>query len=316
VNALQAIATIGVGLLGLALLVRSLPYFRRTTLNERVAPYLGALGPSGSGLFGEGAHPADGSSIASGATALLQTALRDAGARLHRLLGSIDVDARIDASGWNCSVADFRAQEAAWALGSAGGAIAFGMLLVGAGRAISAPAIGMAALVFAVGGVLWRERALDRAVASRRAAMLAELPTAVDLVCLAITAGESLRGAIDIVARGGSGPLARELRGVLRSARSGEPLADALAAAARRIGLAPFDRFVDSVTAAQQRGVPLADALHALAADVREGRKRDLLEAAGRKQVSMLMPVVALILPVAIVFAFYPGVVAIKVLAQ
>ena len=37
-----------------------------------------------------------------------------------------------------------------------------------------------------------------------------------------------------------------------------------------------------------------------------------LVEAAGRKQVTMLMPVVALILPVALVFAFFPGVVAIR----
>ena len=43
---------------------------------------------------------------------------------------------------------------------------------------------------------------------------------------------------------------------------------------------------------------------------------RELIEVAGRKQISMLLPVVALILPVAIVFAFYPGVVAIRTLAR
>jgi len=62
--------------------------------------------------------------------------------------------------------------------------------------------------------------------------------------------------------------------------------------------------------------MPLGEALRAMASDVRESEKRDVIEAAGRKQVSMLVPVVGLILPVAIVFAFYPGVVAIRTLAR
>ena len=70
------------------------------------------------------------------------------------------------------------------------------------------------------------------------------------------------------------------------------------------------------VGAAQERGIPLADALRSLAFDLREHDKRELIEVAGKKQISMLVPVVTLILPVAIVFAFYPGVVAIRTLAR
>ena len=70
------------------------------------------------------------------------------------------------------------------------------------------------------------------------------------------------------------------------------------------------------VVAAQERGIPLADALRSLAFDLREQDKRDLIEIAGKKQIAMLVPVIALILPVAIVFAFYPGVVAIRTLAR
>lgn len=135
------------------------------------------------------------------------------------------------------------------------------------------------------------------------------------MVCVAVTAGESLRGALELVVRDGAGPLAAELRMALRAARGGLTLAAALEQAARRLGLAVFDRFVSAVVAAQERGISLADALRAMAFDVRESEKRDVIEAAGRKQVSMLVPVVGLILPVAIVFAFYPGVVAIRTLA-
>ncbi|MBK5288953.1 MAG: type II secretion system F family protein, partial [Acidimicrobiia bacterium] len=142
------------------------------------------------------------------------------------------------------------------------------------------------------------------------------LPTVVDLVCLAVTAGESLRGALAMVADTGGGPLAQELRRALRTARGGTPLADALEARARVLGVPAFNRFVAAVVAAQERGIPLADALRSLAFDLREHDKRELIEVAGKKQISMLVPVVMLILPVAIVFAFYPGVVAIRTLAR
>jgi tight adherence protein C len=138
----------------------------------------------------------------------------------------------------------------------------------------------------------------------------------VDLVCLAVTAGESLRGALGNVVEVGGGPLGDELRRALRAARGGIPLVTALEQRARLLSLAPFDRFVAAIAAAQERGIPLADALRSLAFDLREHDKRELIELAGKKQISMLVPVVTLILPVAIVFAFYPGVVAIRTLAR
>jgi tight adherence protein C len=110
--------------------------------------------------------------------------------------------------------------------------------------------------------------------------------------------------------------LASELRVALRVARGGVPIADALQQRARGLGLPPFDRFVEAVIAAQERGLPLGEALRAMAFDVREDEKREVIEAAGRKQVSMLVPVIGLILPVAIVFAFFPGVIAIRTLAR
>jgi tight adherence protein C len=103
---------------------------------------------------------------------------------------------------------------------------------------------------------------------------------------------------------------------VLRLARGGSTLVEALEARARVLGLGSFDRFVGAVVAAAERGIPVASALRSLAFDLREQDKRELIELAGRKQVSMLVPVIALILPVAIAFAFYPGVVAIRTLAR
>jgi len=51
----------------------------------------------------------------------------------------------------------------------------------------------------------------------------------------------------------------------------------------------------------------MADVLRAQAADVREASKRTHLEAGGRKEISIMVPVVFLLLPDA--FAVYPGLV-------
>ncbi len=57
---------------------------------------------------------------------------------------------------------------------------------------------------------------------------------------------------------------------------------------------------------------PLADVLRAQAADVREAARRDLIEAGARKEVLMMVPVVFLVLPVTVVFAFWPGLVGLS----
>ena len=52
--------------------------------------------------------------------------------------------------------------------------------------------------------------------------------------------------------------------------------------------------------------------LHAQAADVREAGRRALIEAGARKEVLMMVPVVFLVLPVTVVFAFWPGLVGLQ----
>ena len=58
---------------------------------------------------------------------------------------------------------------------------------------------------------------------------------------------------------------------------------------------------------ALERGTPLAEVLRAQAQDVREAGRRRLIEAGARKEVSMMVPVVFLVLPVTVLFVVYPG---------
>jgi tight adherence protein C len=127
-----------------------------------------------------------------------------------------------------------------------------------------------------------------------------------------VTAGETLRAALELVAVTVSGPIAEEVATALRASRAGRPLGECLVERADALGEPVFERFVRAVVAASERGVAVGDALRAMAEDARDAQRVTLLEAAGRKQVTMLVPVVALILPVALIFAFFPGVIAIR----
>jgi tight adherence protein C len=58
---------------------------------------------------------------------------------------------------------------------------------------------------------------------------------------------------------------------------------------------------------AVERGTPLADVLRAQAQDVRESGRRAVMEAGGRKEILMMVPVVFLVLPITVLFAVFPG---------
>jgi tight adherence protein C len=93
-------------------------------------------------------------------------------------------------------------------------------------------------------------------------------------------------------------------------------MAKALSELAETTTLEQFSRFLQGLVVAIERGTPLADVLRAQAVDVREAGKRTLLEAGGRKEISMMLPVVFMILPVTVMFALYPGLLTLVSLTQ
>ncbi len=295
--ALRGMVVVLLGGLGLVSCLSALPRFRRAALSRRLTPYLGALGPRRSGLLGR--------QVPDGAwTAVLVPLVASAGGLLHRVFDDErELPDRLRAAGSDLDASGFRAAQVSWGITGLVAGVTLAVLLAASGRSVSPLVMGVMTVAFAATGVAARDRALTRAVARRRQHVRDALPTAVDLVCLAVTAGEGLRSALGMVADSG-GPLSLEIRGALRDARTGTLLTEALEVRARRLDVPAFDHFVGALVAAQERGMPIADALRSLAFDLREQDKRELIEVAGRKQISMLVPVVALILPVAIVFAF------------
>lgn len=200
-------------------------------------------------------------------------------------------------------------------LTAAGVTLGLGLGLGLIGRATSARSGLLLALVTglaAMGWPKWRRARDDR---RRRDHVLIELPTFVDLVGLALAAGEGVRGSLELVAGTPGGSVVEEVRRALGKARVGESLAEALQESATRLAVPAFSRFVGLVVASAELGAPMGESLRALAFDVREDRKRRLIEKAARQEVSMIVPVVGLILPVAVVFALFPGIAALRELS-
>jgi tight adherence protein C len=302
----------GTGLIVIA--VRS-PRARRIRLADRMEPYLRDTPPPSRLLADRPRYPTR--SGLGALEALARPFVADAARRLDRFLGGrTALLHRLTQAGGRTSVEEFRGQQVVCA--AVGGLIGAFVLLLRAVTGIGPPAVVGVALVVAgvAGGVVGRDAWLSRAISEREARMLREFPTIAELLALAVTAGESPTGALERVARLTRGELGHELGLALADARAGATLVQALEGIAHRTPLAPLARFVDGMAVAIERGTPLADVLRAQAVDVREAGKRQLLEAGGRKEIAMMVPVVFLVLPTTVIFAFYPALVSFTFLAQ
>jgi tight adherence protein C len=310
VNAALAGTLLGaLGGTGLALVVSYSPPLRTPRLDDRLAPYLRDA-PRPSRLLTEQRTLTPFPTL----ERLLKPVLTDATKYLDRWLGGTgSIRRRLTQAGRGMTLEEFRAEQVVWgALGLLAG-LAFSALAVIGGGASPLP---LALLTLGLGlfGVLARDRWLTREVKRREERMIAEFPTIAELLALAVTAGEGPVGALERVCRISGGELAAELRNALNDARSGASLVAALEGIASRTSLPPLARFVDGVAIAVERGTPLAEVLRAQAVDVREAGRRALLEAGGRKEIGMLVPVVFLVLPVTVVFALFPGFYGLQVL--
>jgi tight adherence protein C len=295
---------------GLLLAIRRLPFLRRPSADDRIGPYLRDLG--GSDVF---LGVVDSSSPFYAILRLFGPSLRAGAVRLERLLGgTTSIRRRLSRAGIDRTVEEFRIEQVLW------GAAGFGTGLLLALLALSfgfGNPVGLLVLagILAVLGVLARDTYLTSQVRRRERRLLAELPTVAELLALSVAAGEGPAAALDRVARSCRGDLAGELQRVLAETRAGEPLVRALDALADRTGLVALSRFADGLAVALERGTPLADVLRAQAGDIREASRRELIESGARREVSMMVPVVFLVLPVTIAFAFYPGAVGIRLIA-
>lgn len=295
------LAGLGLGV-GLWTLVARLPRLGASRLAARVAPYVLDVSEEARRLRRR--RPEDPASV-------VAELIAPVGLRARRLLsdtlgGDASIERRLRQADDPRTVAGFRSRQ----LVSGAMAAALGCALAvafGGSVALPWPAAVALGTAVAVGGVLAPERLLVRRAKARLARVAAELPTVLEFLSLALSAGETVRDALRRVASVGSGELAREFGRVMADVDHGVPLADALADCAASLELPALGRVVEQLVSALERGSPLIEVLRAQAQDSREDAKRALLESAGRREVAMLVPLVFLILPVTIVFAIFPA---------
>lgn len=285
---------------GMLLVWFGLPRHRRAGLAERVLPYLKDT-PRPSNLLA-------GDTVPQGVLAtLFAPVLGELGGQVERLMGgAASVRQRLLRAGVAPDVDGFRARQVMWGVVGGLALLAIGTLIA-VTRGSSPVVVVLLTGIGVISGVAGADWYLSHRATKREERMLAEFPTVAELLALAVGAGEGAVGALERVCRLSQGALSDELRRCLADARAGASLPVALHGLADRSGLMSLTRFVDGIVIAVERGTPLADVLRAQAEDVREEGRRLVMEAGGKKEIAMMVPVVFMVLPVTVLFAIYPG---------
>lgn len=167
-------------------------------------------------------------------------------------------------------------------------------------------------IVFRLPAVFVRNIAETR---RRRRSISEELPGALDLIGLCVSAGMSVPTALERIARHGVGELSDECRVIVAQIGLGISVSDALHASDVRVAHAGWSRVVDHLMTARQFGTPLTEIIRSLADDEQQAAGRRLLESASAKETLMMFPLVFTILPVTVVIAVFPGLTALGSIA-
>jgi tight adherence protein C len=237
----------------------------------------------------------------------LRPVLERTGEGIARVLGRLGLDLRateerLRAAGDRGGLALFEAQKLAGAL------IGFSFLPAAESFGLGPVTPVWLWLAAAAGGFFLPEAILKRRAESRRRRMREDLVHFAELMSLAVSAGLGIEGAVDQAAGSGEGPLFDELRRLLREGRlRGESASATISRVPAEVGLADAESLAAAIGAAADHGTAITQALRAQARALRDRRRLELVEAAERAQVRMLLPVGLLILPAFFVVVLYPA---------
>ncbi len=153
---------------------------------------------------------------------------------------------------------------------------------------------------------------LEMQLASRQTMCLMELPTVLDMLTIATSAGLAPEQAVDLVSRESEGLIARELRLATREmALSRRSLVESLERVAERNAIPEFTSFVSQLRASYEQGIPIVQTLSSQAESLREKKRLKIVEEGGKATVRMILPVALFILPVLFVVLLVPATVEI-----
>ena len=145
---------------------------------------------------------------------------------------------------------------------------------------------------------------------ARRRSIDAELSAFLDLAGVCLSAGLTIPAMFDRVGQGAVGIVGLEAAMIAREVSLGLPLADACSASELRVRHESWSRLIEHLLAARRHGTPVAEIVRSLAADERAAAGRRLIEAASSREILMLLPLVFVILPMTVLVAVFPGLIA------
>jgi Flp pilus assembly protein TadB len=149
-------------------------------------------------------------------------------------------------------------------------------------------------------------RKLERAIESRAARIRLELYTINHLLAMHVRTGAGAMQAVQRVVDRGQGAVVSELADVLTWTRSGMAEGDAFRRAAELTPDASAARSYNLLAAGVERGVDLGAGFLALSEDIRDARRERLHKEAVRRRAAMLVPTIAILAPIMLLFIAAP----------
>lgn len=186
-----------------------------------------------------------------------------------------------------------------------GGLIALCLLLVAwSPNGLPGP---LPCVVALVGGFMMPASWLRDRCERRTRLIVKTLPFYLDVITLAIEAGSNMTGAFQHAAdKGPAGPMADELRRVLRDIRAGRTRADAMRALAERLRIPAISNWIAAMLSAEKQGSSLGPILRAQADQRRNERFMQAEAMALKAPVKMLFPLMTCIFPCTFIIVFFP----------
>ena len=129
------------------------------------------------------------------------------------------------------------------------------------------------------------------------------LPIFIEMLTLAIAAGESPITAFNRISERSESKLAKQFSEVVSEVKEGAPFHEALDRMGRSLKSQSIRRFVDALVMAMERGAPIVDVLHRHVAEARINQRNLVMDKAGKAETTMMIPIVFLILPISVLFA-------------
>lgn len=158
---------------------------------------------------------------------------------------------------------------------------------------------------FAGGAAYWRSR-IDKAIEARSSRMEIELYTINQQLALRVRIGGGVISAVRQVVDRGRGAVVEELAEAVRMIQGGMPASRAFWRIAAVTPEPHAARMYQLLASSEERGSDLAEALLSMSEDIREDRREAMRKRATKRRAAMLIPIVALMAPIMILFVGAP----------